>query len=500
MKSRIFLLTILLVTNSEAIDLGSLDTSFNYFGSSVGYEHLPLEGDWGASVFVDDLQRVYVLGQNLTSDRVNLYRFISDGTLDSTNFAPTSPTPGILEFQTKMVNSSNGNGDLKGKVKIEKGNNGAVFIGYTSETCSQSSCNKEVFLSHISESGQVYDEFMFGFDIDPFYPNDFFVDMKYFGASQKLAVTSNVSIDLTNGNDFDFGIALLNVNPSTGEMSLDSGFSTDGLDTCSFNQANHNGLLGDEDFVEVLDYDSLSNHLIIGGSAFEGNGLNSDGWNLAFCEYDFSGTLIRQWSTEPLPDFFVDVELLKDMFYRLEGTIDQGNLSSNLYISGMVVGSGGYDFALTKYKLSESGWQIDTTFGANGNGWTTTSFNVPSFGATDDRVSKMLRESEDGSITVAGYASWLDGGNPFGIKREAVILAKYTPNGLLNFNWGQNKSGFFIHQFNPIYGEGVFSLAIDSVTESLYTVGKSQNFTDFSTRITLAKYHNDLIFASRFED
>ena len=104
MKSRIFLLTILLVTNSEAIDLGSLDTSFNYFGSSVGYEHLPLEGDWGASVFVDDLQRVYVLGQNLTSDRVHLYRFLSDGTLDSTNFAPTSPTPGILEFQTKMVN------------------------------------------------------------------------------------------------------------------------------------------------------------------------------------------------------------------------------------------------------------------------------------------------------------------------------------------------------------------------------------------------------------
>lgn len=491
-----YILTLLLLLNglnSEAITPGSLDTSFNYIGDSLGYEYLPLEGDRGSAVFVDYKQRVYVLGPDKSSDKVLLYRFLPDGSLDT----DYSIYAGALQIQKDMQNSYRINGDTKAKAQIIEGDNNSVYVAYSVLAGGGVDVHNDIYILHIDESGFVIDDITFGLDAEyaPLFAQDYFADMVYLSGSQKLIVAS--SAHDTSGGDADFGVTVINDN---GTLSIDNTFNSDGRDLCAFNQQEINGNFTGDDYAESVVMDTLTNHIIIAGSAYEGNGLNGNGWNLAFCEYSFSGLLIRKWSTEPLPDGLFDIELLKDVVYVQEGSVAQGNLSSNLIVSGMVVGSGGYDFALTKYKLTASGWQIDTTFGAAANGWTTTPFSINGVGTTDDRVRNMNFEPQNGSFTVAGFASWDDGSNPFGLKREAVILAKYDNQGVLLTGWGESGNGYSIHQFNPVFGEGVYSSAMDPVSESLFTVGKSQELTgDYSNQITIAKFHNDLIFSSNFD-
>jgi hypothetical protein len=80
----------------------------------------------------------------------------------------------------------------------------------------------------------------------------------------------------------------------------------------------------------------------------------------------------------------------------------------------------------------------------------------------------------------------------------AIALARYTPNGRLDSNWGIGHSGKAVHSFDVSNKwDSAESVAIDPVTEEIYVTGWSYDGLDFQSLI--ANMHNDLVFANNFD-
>ena len=112
------------------------------------------------------------------------------------------------------------------------------------------------------------------------------------------SVEEDAEVERTGSEDTDFGVLMLNTEPSNGTLSIDTNFDSDGKNLCFFDQ---NNPAGSRDKAEALVWDAVNNTVIIGGSAFEGDGVEGDGWNMAFCEFNLSGALLRKWSTQAAP-------------------------------------------------------------------------------------------------------------------------------------------------------------------------------------------------------
>lgn len=481
---KIAIASLILAQASSAIDLGSLDTSFSNDGTTDGYDVTGAGNfhSYASAVAVDSQGRIYIAGtydaeiNGNAEKRARVERRLPNGDFD-TSF----DSDGTRELGLPPASS----GQFEYSLEVDSSD--GVIVGYSRLFCvTDNECQSEVHIYHINANGAIVGSQDIEFDLGPTFErqDDDFADMVYIRSQNKLAIVAEV--ENANTGDTDFGIALLDVNPTSGALSLDTGFSTDGKTTCWFDQQNASGSI---DAAKAITWDSLQNHIIVGGSVFEGNGIGADGYNLGFCEFDLNGSLISKWSTQQIPDTTLDSrEFLVDMKF-----VNESNFST-VVVTARLPGGGGMDFALTRFDRNLLGdWNLDTSFGSNGTGWETTGFQFFLVGDTDDYPAEMVIEN-DGNILVTGTISWDDGGFP----KTAIAMAKYTDNGILNTNWGIGKSGKVV---NPLTAQvpwmDIMGLATDPTTEEIFVVGWIYDGLYFDSIV--ANMHNDSIFANNFD-
>lgn len=481
----LIIVSLLISQIANAIELGSLDTSFSNDGTTDGYDITGAGNfhSYASATVVDSQGRIYVAGtfdtevNGVPRKRARVERRLPNGDFD-TSFGVNGTT--VLGLPPAA------SGQFEYSLVLDASD--VVFLGYSILRCdANNDCQSDVRIDRISESGGAFGGQTVSFDFGSSFErqDDDFADMIYIPSINKIAIAAEV--ERTGANDIDFGIALLNVDSVTGNLSLDTAFSTDGISSCFFDQQNSSG---SEDITKAITWDPLQNNIVVGGSVFEGNGVGGDGYNFGFCEFDLSGNTVNKWSTQS-PDLVADSrEFLVDIAF-----VNQSGFST-IVATGQVPGDGGFDFALTRFDRDIFGnWNQDTTFGSNGTGWETTNFQFIFVGDTEDSPAEMIIES-DGNILVAGTAKW---GGDTTIPQGAIAMAKYTANGILNTNWGIGKSGKAVNplEINAPYFLTVLGIASDPKTEEIYAVGFLYDGLYFDNFI--ANMHNDSIFSNNFD-
>lgn len=495
MKKVLFTLMLILISQSYALDLGSLDTTFSNDGSSDGWDRSGENGyhRYGSATVVDSLGRVYVAGtfdynfNGGTEKGARLERYLPSGILDN-----TFGTGGIKTFGVPPAPIN------QFEYGLELGPFDSVFLGYSRLLCDNSGteCHSDIKIYYINSSGSTVGQITIPFNLGGTWDrnDDNFADMVFMPTLNRLAIAAE--IERGGSQDTDFGVAIVNVDTVTGDLTMDSTFSADGKEVCYFDQ----GVSVDTDSAKAIVYNWMQGSVIVGGIAFEGNGTNLDGTNLAFCEFSLSdGSLLRKWSTETDPDVADEREYLSDMVYVVDTVANRGiiTLTSGIIVAATLPGAGNdqmTDFGLTKFSLGATNWERNTGFGPNGNGIVTTNFEMLFVGDTDDYVAEMVLESEGSTILLAGSAGWDDGGLP----KSAAALARFTYNGILDTNWGIAHTGKSLTPFDfSNLWDSVESIAVDPNNEEIYIAGFSYDGLNFKSLI--ANFHNDQIFGGNFD-
>ncbi len=475
-----------LMGSASAVNLGALDPTFSQDGSTDGWD---MSGEtsynwYGSDVVVDSQGRILIAGtyqydfNGTTELKARVERRLPDGSLD-TSF----DNDGIKDLVMPPAPQAQFNYEI-----ITDSSDG-VFVGYSRLYCqTNNDCESDLYVYHINVNGFIVGSQQIDFDLGSTNDrkDDDFADMVYVPSINKLAITAEV--ELNNADDTDYGIAVLNVDPVSGALSMDNGFSSDGKRQCYFDQ---NNAAGSRDLPSAIVWYGPTNAFIVGGSTFEGNGTNGDGWNMSFCEFDLTGNLVRQWSTLSGGLVFDSREFLNDLKVYHEPVLG-GN--SYLVGTGALPGAGDLDTVVFRYQMNQiSQWELDSTFGTNGTGYETTEFQYIFQGDTRDIGVNMLIE-EDGHILVLSSISWDESGQT----KSAFALSKYTTEGKLNTNWGIAKTGKAVHTFDiSVRWDIAEAVAINPVTEEIYVTGMSYDGLDFKS--TVANMHNDSIFASNFD-
>jgi len=377
-------------------------------------------------------------------------------------------------------------------LEIGKLNDGTetLLFGYSQIICPTpdiADCHSDIKIINLSVAGIELGSIDIPFNEGSTYlrQDDDFTDLTFIWSLNKVAITAE--IERSDEFDTDFGVAMLTLNPVTGELNMDTSFGidNDGKTQCYFDQG---GASGKFDRPESVVYDFSSNSIIVGGTAFEGNGLSSQGTNMAFCNFSMDGSvLLPKWTTQ---DGVIShsVEKVYDMKIAVEGI---GN--TVIYVTGTANGSDlTSDVVLLKYHKPNTNWIIDSSFGSN-NGWNTVGFTINSEN-TSDEGRKLFLEN-DGSILIAGTSK-------FTTFKRKINLVKYRKDGSLYKSWGSR----------TVYPKGTNVIQLDStqyqycnvlgMTEDvskgiIYIVGNQIDTPD--TLAYMAKLHNDMIFGNTFE-
>ena len=478
MKKRIVSILILFCLNLNAETTGDLDKTYGTKGL-VTYQHGSTGANYHLASVLDSSGRLLVLngyGNSNNPDDLFLviYRFLPSGAQDFSY----SPTVLLIDAFLSGGNFSLVIDDFNG-----------VFLGYSNYTCTapNTECQQDIYIKHYSINGSLVGSQTIAFDYGSTYlrQNDKFADMVFipdtFGNNTRMLAIA-ATVDYSNVNDTDFGVVLLDVS-NDGSLYLRTSFSSDGKATCAFDQdIIHNGVGVDVASSIALEFGSPL-EFIIGGSAFEGNGANNDGWNLAFCKFNVLGTIVQSFSTQPLADTFYDVEILQDMYYS--------NIDAEKLIVATKFSTGNdNDFVIGEYLQSSNNWQFNNSFGTNG--WASVGFNELFIGDTNDVIQTIAVEP-DKNITVAGTMQWQDGGGNY----SKIALARFNQLGVLNTNWGIN--GSKVHDFSGVAKTQVNDMVYDFYEKELYFVGQYPNGSFSTTYIANVLDNPDLIFLSGFE-
>lgn len=485
-KSHLLVLTMTMITGTaSAVKLGAVDPTFSQDGITDGWDMSGETGfNWyGNDVVVDSQGRILIAGtyqydfNGQTELMARVERRLPNGDLDN-----SFDGDGILDLA--MIPASQSQFDYGLVLDLNDG----VFVGYSRIYCQTSTaCESDPYVYHISSTGTIIGSQQVQFDIGSTIDRQdaALTDLVYVPSINKLAMS--VEVELSNVNDTDFGIAVLEVGPS-GSLSVDTSFSTDGQTTCYFDHADPSG---SRDFPTSIVWHNGLSRFIMAGSSFEGNGISGDGWNMAFCEFDLTGGITRKWSTQSQTPALDSREFLNDLVVYHESGI--GGQSYLVGIGGLP-GGGGMDTSLFRYQETQFGqWGLDTSFGSNGTGYELTGFEYLFQGETHDVGIELLIEPEDSSILVLSSLGW----DESGVDKAAFGLTKYTKNGILNTSWGIG-NGRAVHTFDVSnrwdIAEG---LAINQQTEEIYVTGMSYDGLNFKS--TVANMHNDMIFGGNFD-
>ncbi len=476
MKIIIILFIVSFSINAQVI--GNLDPSYGNQGLVI--EHSINNSTIHLASVLDSQGRLLVLKARSSGSVYDLwvYRYLANGVEDM------SYSPLVSEIDAFLID---------GNFTLAVDSSDGVFLGYSNYTCVavNTECQQDIFIKHYNNTGLLVGSQTIAFDFGSTYlrQNDIFADLVFipddFGNTGKLSVAATV--DFSSVFDTDFGVAMLNVAPD-GSLSYRTTFAGAGKTTCAFDQdIGHSGIGIDKAKAIVLEYGNPI-EIIIGGSAFEGNGVNNDGWNLAFCKLNVLGDLVQSWSTQPLPDTLNDVEILQDMYYS-NPTTDVARL---LVAAKFSTGTDN-DFVVGFYHMPASQWIFDTTFGTNG--WATIGFNQLFIGDTNDIIQSITVEpgQPDISISVVGNIQWQDNG----IDYSKIAMARFDQWGVPMSNWGVN--GTRVYDFSNNNKTTVKDMVYDSNTNEFYLLGHYPNGMVDDAYIANISDKSDIIFKNSFE-
>ena len=472
MKLLFFLLSMLVLTPVYSARVGDLfntniinNPGYNYYAANVAVN------EFGQTIVAHAYEYPALISG--TAKAVQVVRYKSDGSID-TNFANN----GVWTNLTAPSDTSLEN------VRIALTTDGSIIVGYNIDQCvAQNSCQTDIQLFYISDSGLQLDDFLVSFNrSNNILTQDDRLEDIFFEASQNLVViAATVETDGVSGlENTDFGLAVLDLDISTNSLSY-STFGGDGRRECGPNQLQGAG----RDNAAAVVWNPVDLSFIVGGTASEGNGANSDGTNLAFCEFQLStGDILQQWSTINLPNRTDDREIMGDMALRfvqneplsiiIAGAVAVGNPNSSL------------EMAVLRYEKVGFNWVPDTDFGGDysaeiGPGWGTVGFQVTLNGIdfldTDD-VAQGMAIGTDGTILVAGYSELDDPING----EKSLAVTQFTRYGKNHGTWAGN--GKAIYNYAPQNRDAGFSVVRDQLREKSYIGGVLDNGMDQQTLMT----------------
>lgn len=496
MKKFLFIFTMTFNLMVNAVDLGSLDTSFSHDGTSDGWDlsGAPGVSHSGSSVAIDSQGRVLVAGFEYSPTEglsALIKRYLPDGTrdltIDTQGLAHVLPKPENNNFDENMI-------------KVIPDETGGFFLAYTFNSCEGSGTCIDSNIMHFSENGLQTGGSSLGFDQG----DNYFQDMVYIPAIQMIVLAVTVHISDTPF-DTDFGIGVFRFT-ETGHIVPNVDFGFNGRSTCSFNQS----ITNKTDNARAITTGELYSEVIIGGWSFEGNGAFSSGKNMSFCEFNLLHgnfpPLLSKWSTESLPDnpFSDDEEILTGLSYYTDVISHQAGTDyvKSVVATGTITGVNSDDFALVKYIFDDnsSSWIADANFGPNGSGWSTANFTLLDSNNnlidTEDKPTGITIEQEDYSILIGGNSEWHD----ISDRRVAGALLKFNKSGIPEKQWGTDHNGKSLIHLDNVNNPKIFSgIVIEPVSESIFVAGTYPGSNAGWDSTLLAKFHNDRIFATTFD-
>ncbi len=488
-SSLTFIILFIFSTNQGlCATIGSFDKSFSQDGNSDGWDFInqPNQNYFGLDTLIDSQKRIVVAGTYTygasAQTGILIARYLTSGILD-TSFASN----GILKYPFPPSDPF--------IIKIRHNPfDDSIFVGYTA--LNNSTGNSDVSLLYIDETGLILDIFTIAFDLGSGNDrkDDFFADMKLhhnnISGSGFLIIAAEV--ERSSATDTDFGIAKVNFD-SSGNFSFETQFSSDGMSNC-FHDHNVNGL--NQDIATSISITEEMNYLV-GGSAFEGNGDDANGWNLAFCEFNNAGAIIGKWSTKISATQGDSREELVDTV--IGRSSQDGQYLLTLSKEPEIDFSVKNDFVVRKYirnLLNQGVWDEDINFASSGI--SRIGFNDPFIfpETTDDQPAQIFIKSLDQSIIIVGNSNWQDNGND----KSYISLSKLRSNGLLNTSWGSNSTGkehisLDTNTFSDIcagFAQGVGS-------EEFYVTGTNFDFTNNTIKLFIANIAHEFIFSNSFE-
>ena len=476
-------------TSAFAIDSGSLDTSFSNDVNSPGWDlNAPSGGgEFTTDTVIDTQGRVLVAGeyraQGATDYNPIVRRYLKNGQLDTT-FSDNGTFLWPIAYGWSKV-----------QIGLTTEDDNIFFLAFETGTD-----NKDVNVVMIDSSttqGYLNGVELISFDLGSAADrkDDFLADMLVttVPTTYQGSVVLALEVERTNANDTDFGIAKINYDIASPSLALDTSFSSDGLANCYFDQ-NSTGF-GEDKATSI--HETWHGGYIVGGSTFEGNGDDSNGWNASFCEFNLSGGLVKRWSTLN-PNAQVDSrEFLADIAVSSD-TASGGEYMLALTKEPEIVFSNDYDFVVRKYLYNNGNWDLDTSFGTNGKSRIgfVDGYLFPS--DTSDEPVAILVEDKNSQILVAGTSQWFDTNNDL---NSHMALAKLNADGSLNSSWGTSQNGkayVTLDNSSPtVFRDTLTTISEDKNSEKIY-IGGNNIQAGNQLYSSISRVHNDLIFKSGF--
>jgi len=472
MKFLFFIAGLLTLTSAYSIRLGDVfnsniisDPGYNYYAADIALNQ------FGQILIAHAFEYPAIVSG--TAKGVQLSRYNSNGSLDTT-FANNG-------IWTSLVAPSDSALDNVRLVLTPSGN---ISLGYNVDQCvAQNACQTDIQLFHIDSTGLQLDDFLVSFNRSNniMRQDDRLEDLIFQSGQNLLVIAATVETDGVNGlQNTDFGVAALDLDPNTNSFSYDIAFGGDGRRECGPNQLQGAG----RDEAATVVWNPVDASFIIGGTAAEGNGANSDGTNLAFCEFKRStGDLLQQWSTMNLPARTDDREIMGDMVIRFV----QNEPLSLIVAGGVAIGNTDthLEMAVLRYEKVGFNWVPDSNFGGDystvlGPGWGVTGFQVTLNGIdfldTDD-VAQGMAVGADGTLLLAGFSELDDPVNG----DKSLAVTQFTGNGKNHVAWaGQGRA---IYNYALQNRDEGFSVIRDPIREKSYIGGVIDNGMDQQTLV-----------------
>ncbi len=412
------------VTPAAGQDAGSADQSYGPDGTGR-YEH-GISGRYfeGADVAVDAAGRAVVggfgevdLGNGTWAVSAMVLRFTAGGVLD-VSFG----VDGVRSFGIPPMAGT------LGRAAVEIAADGGIWFGYTRAYCETFSCPPDpeqanFMIYKLSAGGSIEGSLSIPFDLGTTTErrDDVLADIVEL-PDGRLAVVGTA--ERSASDDTDFAIAMVEQTTPGGALSLDTSWGGGGTSLCWFDLG---GTAGKQDAAAAVAVEP-GGAILVGGTAFVGDGIGLDGTDFGLCRFSPVGGLQEKWHSASGGIVLDSREALGDLLVLADGSI---------LAAGEIAGTGGTDFGVIRLG---SDMVVDTGYGPFGSGWSTVNFQYLFVGDTRDGVDSMLLDG-DGGLVLAGEISG-------GALTSAVGLAKLTPAGLLDTSWGIGGGGRAVHSFH----------------------------------------------------
>ncbi len=362
---------------------GNLDTSFGQGGKVVTGDARSFDEAWALAVQPDG--KVIVAGETLDGGyhRFGMARYGANGSLDAETFGT----------EGRVVDSSNATAGIGYAVAVDE-TSGAIFMAGT--------VSSNFALAKYNSAGQLVTAFGSG------------------GSKlQDLAGNYDCARSVVLRPDGKILVAGYAINGTASYDFALAQFNADGSLDTSFGDDRDNS--GQRDGIKLIDGPSgfdygyklllqADGKILFAGALYS----STQAHNFALLRFEEDGDLD--------PAFGDQGKLVLDWNGSTDQAYDVALQGEKILVAGYSYHpTRNYDFAVARYALVNSVWQLDTTFGTGGKAWA-------DFGGAD--IAYAMAVEADGKIVLAGSS--------YNGATDDFALVRFTADGVLDNTFGQS--------------------------------------------------------------